>query len=154
MNTDHKLNLIRLASYLLRNERKGSINGIKFDMNYWIASNDSFQNAEWLMNMAIERKAPCGTSCCAIGEWMILNKIRPSESVGFTCARIIQDDFGMVYTQNGLFGNLNKHCVKDFAMRSLHHLGIACEEGLSKSKLLSHLKEAKQQILKDHEQTA
>lgn len=121
MEKKHKLNLIRLALHLLRNEKDGKIivAGMKlnFNMRHYFSDKNYLAITTQGQTDIIDQVRSCGTSCCAFGDWILLKN--PKER----CQpdKICDQDFGF---HDGriweyLFGCLKPNDVLQFAGRAM-----------------------------------
>lgn len=156
MNKQHKLNLVRLALHLLRKEKNGMIDGRRFNMSlyFYAQFKEEFGGTE-NPNLYHEQKENlCNTSCCAIGEWILLTrrKLRAPNTIG--CSRTREEDFGKFH--DFLFAPYHPNCVKLFAERALIVLLYKNEEELlpeprSKRQLIKELTEYRTNLLHENQ---
>lgn len=119
MKKEHKLNLLRLALHLLRNEKKGmiSVKGFKlrFSMTTYVETSERCLDK----GDSFDILKSCGTACCALGDWMILNYNK------MPINHISDTDFGIIHqgsVWNYLFGIAQPHSVIKFAERAMDFL--------------------------------
>lgn len=146
MKKEHQLNLIRLALHLLRNERKGiiSVHGKKMQFNMA----DFFMDNGKVMGLEEINLNHCGTSCCALGDWILLNKIEKIDIID-----ISENQFGIGYSSHQwdyLFGGDNPNLVLSFAGRVydvLHNNCNYCSQFTSKKEAIRALMKNRQEII-------
>lgn len=137
METNQKLNLIELALHLLQNEKKGviTVRGIKlkFDMSDYIRPKE---DTKIFVYDGMDVIRHCGTSCCALGDWMILK-------YGKRLDGYVSNDFGISFASDTwiyLFDKDNLNSVIRFAQRVMNVLrGVNTIQFKTKAKAIREL---------------